>query len=218
VVLEDAGQQTYAPRLTVRHQDRPRVALRESAFGERLSHLLWQVQQAQRVCYRHAALANPLAQLLLRQSMLVEQLPKRVRFLKRVQVPPLDVFDQRHLQACLRRCLFDHRWDGRHAGELNRTPAALARDQLKRAVWLLADEYRLQDAMFADRLRQLRQFLFVEMRARLPRVRSNGLDRHLAQADSGAWNQGAQPTPQTALARTTHRSSPRRISSWARSA
>ena len=168
----------------------------------------------------------------LRQTVLVQQLAVRVRFFQRIQVSALDVLDQRHFQARLRRGLFDHRRYGRHACHLDRPPTSFAGNQLKRAIWLLADQHRLQDAVLSDGIRQLLQLLLVKVGPRLPRIGSNVADRYLAQADGGARDQRTQPAPQPALVRFTHlsspslgplrwknhRSSPRPISSCARSA
>ena len=150
--------------------------------------------------------------------MLVDQLPKRVRLLEWIQIPPLDVFHQRHLQAGLRRCFLDHRRYARHACQLCRPPAPLTGNQLERAVAPLTDQHRLEQSVLADGLGQVFELLLVELGPRLQRVGQNRIDRYVAQSDRGSGNERAQAAPEAVLARATHRSNPRWISSWARSA
>ena len=150
--------------------------------------------------------------------MLVEQLAEGVRFLERVQVASLNVLDQRELEARLRCRLFYQRGHRRHASQPDRSPAPLAGDQLKRAICLLAHQDWLQDPVLANGLRQLVELLLVKVGARLPGVGLNRRDWDFPQADGCTWNQRAQPAAESALTGATHRSTPRRMSSWARSA
>jgi hypothetical protein len=96
--------------LGARHQDRSGVALGDRALRQRVLNGRRQVQQPQGIGHRHAAFTQPLCQLVLREAMLVDELAESDRFLQRVQVAPLDVLDQGHLQAGLRGDLLD---DGR---------------------------------------------------------------------------------------------------------
>ena len=119
------------------------MPLGDRSVGQCLPNFLSQLKQPQRIRHRDTAFADPLRQPFLGEPVLVEQLLVGMRLFERIQVAALDVFDQCHFQAGLGRRLLDHgrhRW---HARQLDRSPAALAGDQLERAIRLLTDQHGL---------------------------------------------------------------------------
>ena len=114
----------------------------------------------------------------LRQVELVGEAAIGERFFDRVQILALDVFDQRHLEQRLllaRRDVADDDRNAQQAGELRGAPAAFAGDDLE-AIADLADDDRLDDAVGADRLRQLLEPRVVHVAARLEVVRREAID------------------------------------------
>ena len=109
---------------------------------------------------------------------LVGEAPVGERFFDRVQILALDVFDQRHLEQRLLLAGRHVAHDDRHAqeaGELCGAPAAFAGDDLK-SIADLADHDRLDDAVGADRLRELLQARIVDVAARLKVVGLEAID------------------------------------------
>ena len=113
-----------------------------------------EVEQPQGVRDRGAGLADTVADLLLRQAELVDELAVGERLLDRVEVGALDVLDERHLELIAVRELPDERRDPLEPGEARCAHAALAGDQLV-AVKRLRHEDRLQHAVLADAGREL---------------------------------------------------------------
>ena len=103
---------------------------------------------------RRAVLADGRGDVFLLQVEFVGEPPVGERFVDRVQIFALDVFDQRHLEQRLLLPGRDVADDDRHAqqaGESGGAPAALAGDDLK-PVAVRADDDRLDDAVRLDRL------------------------------------------------------------------
>ncbi len=90
----------------------------------------------------------------------------------RVEIFTLDVFDQRHDERrVVGHLAYHHRYLG-EPGHLRRPPAPLAGDQLV-ALLDRAHHQRLQQALAADRLRQLGERLLVHSRTGLVAPRAN---------------------------------------------
>ena len=119
--------------------------------------------------------------LLLAQAVAPQQPGDGFRLLHVVQIPPLEVLDQRQQ----RRVLLVHpRQQTRHLpqpGDPRRPPAALPRHQLVHAS-LLPDGQGLQNAVGGDAGRQLLQALRVEPAAGLLGIGSYVVDGHIAHA------------------------------------
>ena len=103
--------------------------------------------------------------------------------LDRVEVGALEVLDERELERLRRRDVFDDDRDVVKSRALRCAPAALAGDELEANFARvgrssdLADDDRLDDAVLADRLRELLELRFVEVLSRLSRLRNDSLDR-----------------------------------------
>ena len=109
---------------------------------------------------------------------LIGEAPVGERFVDRVQILALDVFDQRHFEQRLLRAWRDVAHHDRHAqqpGDFRGTPAAFAGDDLE-SIADLAHDDRLDDAVGADRLREFLQPRIVDVAARLKVVRLEAID------------------------------------------
>ena len=118
---------------------------------------------------RRAILADRIGQRFLRHRAFVEQPPVGGRLVDRIEVLPLDVLDQRDLQQLVVADLAHDHGRPQEAGNLRGAPPALAGDDLE-AVAAAPHEDRLDDAVHADRLRELLERPLLNLQARLPRV------------------------------------------------
>ncbi len=131
-----------------------------------------------------AALADFLGDLFLGVVEAIDQLVIGGRFLDRIEILALHVFDDGEFEGFRILHLAD---DHRHVmqlGALRRAPAPLARHDLETVAHALdgAHENRLKDSLFADGVREIFQFGFGEILARLVRIRFEKRDRQ-----SCAW-------------------------------
>ena len=163
-------------------QQRPAVALAESAALEQLERLVGQVEQANEVGDGDAAAADPQADLLAREAELLDERGAGARLLDRVEVLARHVLDQRELERLGVVARAHERRDRLEAGELRRAPAALAGDQLEAAVGG-AGARAPAAARRASRIDagERGERLVVEVPARLARVGRDQLDRDLAE-------------------------------------
>ena len=119
-----------------------------------------------------AAFADFRGGLFLGELKLVDELRVTEGFFERIEVLALEILDQGEFQhRAVIGFAQDHR-DFGNPGELCRAPAAFSGDQLE-GVAFLADDERLDDALFADGIRQFAQRFFGEIFSRLQRA---GLD------------------------------------------
>ena len=132
-------------------QHRATVSFRQTARLDHREHLVGKLEQAHQVRHRDTALADPPADLFLRQAELVDQCGTRPRRLDRVQVLSRHVLDQRQFEALVLGGRADDRRNAIEAGELRSAPATLAREQLVAAARQGAHEDRLQHTVFAQR-------------------------------------------------------------------
>src|SRR5262249_61382423 len=110
--------------------------------------------------------------------------PVRVRLLDRIQIFALDVLDERDREKTILR---DVPRDDRYfeqAGALRGAPATLACDDLITAVHV-PDDDRLNDAVGADRSRELLDFPFVDRRPRLDAIGTETVGIHFERALGG---------------------------------
>ena len=113
------------------------------------------------------------------QPELVDEHLVGARFLDRVEILALDVFDQRHLEASLllaRVQLLDDDGDAMQARALRGAPAALAGDDLVPASLETTSDDRLNDAVGLDRVRQFLEALVLHVAARLIVIRLEEVD------------------------------------------
>ena len=129
-----------------------------------------QAQQTELVCDGRLAFSEPVRRLLLGQVILLHQPRDAGRLLDEVQIPSLEIFDQRQ-QPRLLRIDADHK--ARRLAQPRepcRAQAALARDQLH-AVRRSAHGQRLEDAVLRDAGGKLLKPRRVKDPPRLRRVR-----------------------------------------------
>ena len=149
------------------------MARGEAAFAHKCLHLGREFQEAQRVGNDDATLADLRGGLLLRQVELPDQLRVASGLLNGVEVLPLEVLDERQFQyrPIIRRADNDRHF--RQPDHLGGAPAAFAGDQFV-MITLKADNERLNDALFLDRVRQLPKGFGGKILSRLQR---RGADR-----------------------------------------
>ena len=146
------------------------MPVREPPVFNHRPHGRAEVQQAQGIRHRRAGLADALRCFLLRHAVLTHEHLIALRFLDRVQILALEVFNHRQLHR-LAVVGFDD--DSRHLAQPRhprRAPAAFARDDLIVAGLELAHRQRLNDAVLADGVSQIGQRLRVKLLARLGRA------------------------------------------------
>lgn len=145
--------------------------------------------------------ADAARDLLLRHAEAVDEAAVRVRFLDRVELLALDVLDKRELEDAV---VGNLTYDDRHLlepGALGRAPAPFARNYLI-FLALAANEERLNDAVGADRGRELLDLPFAEDRARLIRIGLDlvdvDLEQYIALLDRGwtSGEEGVNPPPE----------------------
>ena len=99
-------------------------------------------------------------------------------FIERREVLALEVLDDGDLERRVVIDLFDHGRHGLQAGPAGGPPAALAGDELVATALAGTDQDRLEDAMLADRGREVVQGGFVQRRAGLVGIGVDAVDRH----------------------------------------
>ena len=154
------------------------MAHRQATRGHFVPDLIGQLEQPLEVGDRRAILADRGRNPFLGQVELVGETPVGKRLLNRVQILALDVFDQRHFEQRLLGAWRDVAHHHRHAqqpGDFRGAPAAFAGDDLE-SIADLAHHDRLDDAVGADRLRELLQPRIVDIAARLKVVRLEAID------------------------------------------
>ena len=108
------------------------------------------------------------------------------RLLDRVEVRSLDIFDNRKFQCC---AIVNFPYKNRNfveACELRRAPSALAGDDFIAAIRCRANHNGLNDAVLANRRRQILKIFFREMFAGVFGVAYHEVDRNLA-IGADAW-------------------------------
>ncbi|MNF95098.1 hypothetical protein D3C84_778360 [compost metagenome] len=105
--------------------------------------------------------------MLLSQLEFLLQALQRHRFLDRIEVFALDVFNQRDGDSGFIRHIAHHCRDGFLPGLLAGAPAALTGDDLETTATDRANHDRLHDALRLDRQRQLFECLRIHITARL---------------------------------------------------
>lgn len=117
------------------------------ACHQQLLHRLGELQQTQQVRRSGTRPADRIGGLLVGHAELVDQTLQASCFFERVEILALDVLDQAHCERCLiGNITYQHR-DRVEAGQLRRTPAPLAGNDLESLRGNLADEDRLHDAL-----------------------------------------------------------------------
>ena len=163
-----------------------------------------ELEQPQGVGDRGAAPADPDRDLLVGEAEVLDQLLVGRRLLEHVEVRAVDVLHQRVLERRRVVGVAHQRGDVLEADPAGGAPPALARDDLVALVGLPHQD-RLQDPDLADRLRERRELLLVEVLSRLVRVRPDRRHRDLLEpADAlrhPRRDQSPEPLTQTAASR-----------------
>ena len=134
-----------------------------------------QFHQPQSVGDLRARTANTVCEFVMRAPEVVQQLLVGRRFFERVKLASMQVFQQCVAQQIVIRGGPNDCRDGLQAGSFGSSPASLTHDQLVLGLHVVcgADDDRLQDTDFPDRVHQLSHVFFIENTARLFRVRLN---------------------------------------------
>ena len=152
------------------------------AQGHELADLRRRVRESQSVLEVALVLAQLLRQATDRVAMVANHAVVHRRFVERGEVLALEVLDDRDLQGRVVVDLLDEGGDRREARGFRRAPAALAGDELELAVVERPDEDRLEDAVLADRRRQLVEAGLLHRETRLFRVRRDSIHADVANA------------------------------------
>ena len=145
--------------------------------------LAGQLKQTQRIGDRRARLDDALRDLLLRQAIVAHQLLITLRFLDRVEILSLKIFNEGELHDLALARLDDHRRNFIQTGLPRGTPSSLACDDLIIAfLFARAHRDRRDDAVQTDAFRELVERLLREYLPRLAGVRFDAADRDLADA------------------------------------
>ena len=126
--------------------------------------------------------ADDLPEIRLAVAVLINELLVAARLLDGIEVSALDVFYDRQFQ---RRAIIDVSNDNRQfcqPGSFSRPPAPLAGDDFvaARLIRRWTHNDRLNNAVLADRLRQIDQIGFTKTTPRVARVRGDEFDRNRA--------------------------------------
>jgi hypothetical protein len=138
-----------------------------------------QVQQPQGVADVRPGTAYLARQLLVGGAEIVEELLVRGSLFERVELLAVQVLDQGVSEELVVLSLLDDRTDLGQPGALAGPPPPLTHDELVPTGPGRADDHRLEQADFADRLRELLKGLFVEGPPRLPGIRRDRGDLDL---------------------------------------
>ena len=177
-VVDDPLRQLQPHGLVGHREDRARVTGGHLALVDQVLHLVGQIEQAQRVRDRRARLGDLVGQLGLRHLVLGEQLAVAARLFDRVQVLALQVLDERELERLRRRRRQHAHRHPLQARQPRGPPPPLTCDDLV-ALAVRTHDDRLEQAHLLDRVRELRDALFVDVGARLVRVGRDHVDGEL---------------------------------------
>ena len=160
---------------------------RELPVAQKPLHRRWQLEKAERVRHRGAALADPVGDGVVGEVEVLDELLVAGGFVERVQSLPVDVLDERLFQARLVVSDLDECGDRDHPGTAGRPPAPLAGDQFVIVVTDFSDEHRLQDPDGTDRVDERGECRFVEGRAGLQLVRPDLRQRNFSHPRRGGF-------------------------------
>ena len=148
-------------------------------------------EQSERVGDLGPRSGDPRRQLVMRAPEVLEQLLVGRRLLEGVELAAVEVLQQRVPEQVRVVRLPDDRRHDVQAGTLRRPPAPFAHDELvtRGAVTRGTYDDRLEHADLPDRARQFLEGVLVELRARLPRIRPDRLDRYLGEMGPGDWHE-----------------------------
>ncbi|CAH1662878.1 hypothetical protein BOSEA31B_12454 [Hyphomicrobiales bacterium] len=163
-------------------QQSPGMTGRNRALADHFPHGLGQLRQAQRVGDMATALADDACKIVLRIVELGNQPLVAGCLFDRIEIRALHVLDDGDLQRLAIIGFDENDRDIVQLGALRRPPAPLAGDDLIGIDHARnrADDDRLQNAAFANRIRQLVEILLDEAASRIAGARAQELDRNPA--------------------------------------
>src|SRR6476646_10826757 len=144
-----------------------------------LNHLLpcvWQRQHSKQICDSRSILPHRLGNLLLRQPKFFNQLAIPARLFDRVQVRPLQIFDERKDEHRAIVEVAHNRGDFRPAEVRGGSTASLTGDELE-SVALAANGYRLKQSARLERGLELGQLCGIELTPWLIRILTYATER-----------------------------------------
>ena len=146
------------------------------ALKNHLLNYFGEIEKTQWVCNCRAWLAYSLRQCLLVHTAGIDELAIALSLFDGIQIRTLKVFDQSKSQHLFIINIFNDDRQLLKTCKLWRLVTTLTSDDLI-AVSMLANQKRLQDAMFLDWFAQLTKFSFVKVNSRLIRVGNDILNR-----------------------------------------
>ena len=151
------------------------MALRETVASQRVQNVLRQTQEPELVCDRRLRFAESAGRLLLTHAEHSDELAYAVRFLDEVEIPPLQIFDERKQARFLKPHVKQYARDLAKPRKLCRPQSAFACDKLVSAVAQSHGE-RVQYAVLGDAARQLHKVGVPENLSRLHRIGADVVD------------------------------------------
>ena len=198
LLRDDPAAELDLLALVAERQQRSGVPLPDRARANLLLHFGGQFKQPNQVGDRRAVDLNPLRQLFLRASILLEIALKRRGFFERIEVFSLDIFDNCQLCYLSIVGVADLAGDLSPAGLDRGAQSALAGDQLE-PLADAADDHWLDDAVLADAFGERVELGVVEILSRLITVGVDGEDVELDQAGVGFATAGINPAARWAV-------------------
>ena len=150
------------------------MALAQRALLHHVLNGLGQREQPQRIGNGGAGTAHPCGDLLLGQRKLLHQTAVAPRLLHGVEVFPLQILNEGHLEHPLVLQLLELNRQLGQPGQPGRAPAPLPGQQLIPAVSHITHQQGLQHAVAGDGVGKLLQLLLVKLPAGLVLVGLNG--------------------------------------------
>src|SRR3989441_7901007 len=177
MLRDDHLQALLLGGLALERDERARVSRADHSRGDRGLYGGASTEQAEGLGDGNAMLAETVRDVLVGEPELLDQPAQSARLFHRVEVGALQVFDEtEHQLPIVAGVAAHHRGHRLETGEPRGTPPALAGDQLI-SVGQWPDEQRLEDAVQANRLRQLAERLRGGPRTHLLARRAYLVDR-----------------------------------------
>src|SRR6266404_3326649 len=152
------------------------MAYGQAAFADKALNCRAKLQESQRVGDHSPALAHFGRHFLLLKLELFDQLRIALSFLHRIEIFPLEIFNQGELEHRPVVCLAKDYRNLRQTEQLSCAPAALSGDQFQMII-TLSDNKRLDDPLLTDRVSQFPQSLRREIFSGLERAGADAIQR-----------------------------------------
>jgi hypothetical protein len=123
----------------------------EAPFGDQLLNVLGELQQPQQVGYRAAILTCPAGNLIVAQTVVVDEPLKRRGYFNGIQVFPLNVLDEGDLDQAVIRNILNQDGDGPKPSDFCGAPPTLSGHEFETAT-SPANQQGLDNATGANRV------------------------------------------------------------------